>query len=70
INPFPVPRDLPQDPVELAMFGLRHMEPDLSARVTIYQAPCAAPHAARLPAQRFLCPKTQQVQQIPPSPTS
>ncbi|XP_055095949.1 evolutionarily conserved signaling intermediate in Toll pathway, mitochondrial isoform X2 [Symphalangus syndactylus] len=39
INPFPVPRDLPQDPVELAMFGLRHMEPDLSARVTIYQVP-------------------------------
>ncbi|KAI2588881.1 ECSIT signaling integrator [Homo sapiens] len=39
VNPFPVPRDLPQDPVELAMFGLRHMEPDLSARVTIYQVP-------------------------------
>ncbi|PNJ14231.1 ECSIT isoform 9 [Pongo abelii] len=39
INPFSVPRDLPQDPVELAMFGLRHMEPDLSARVTIYQVP-------------------------------
>ncbi|PNJ14234.1 LOW QUALITY PROTEIN: ECSIT isoform 13, partial [Pongo abelii] len=69
INPFSVPRDLPQDPVELAMFGLRHMEPDLSARVTIYQALCAAPPAHLLP-QRFLCPKTQQVQQIPPSPTS
>ncbi|XP_046493516.1 evolutionarily conserved signaling intermediate in Toll pathway, mitochondrial isoform X3 [Equus quagga] len=39
INPFPVPRDLPQDPVELARLGLRHMEPDLSARVTIYQMP-------------------------------
>uniref|UniRef100_A0A7N9CNF0 ECSIT signaling integrator n=1 Tax=Macaca fascicularis TaxID=9541 RepID=A0A7N9CNF0_MACFA len=39
INPFPVPRDLSQDPVELATFGLRHMEPDLSARVTIYQVP-------------------------------
>ncbi|XP_011810179.1 PREDICTED: evolutionarily conserved signaling intermediate in Toll pathway, mitochondrial isoform X2 [Colobus angolensis palliatus] len=39
INPFPVPRDLSQDPVELATFGLRHMEPDLSARVTVYQVP-------------------------------
>ncbi|XP_007951803.1 evolutionarily conserved signaling intermediate in Toll pathway, mitochondrial [Orycteropus afer afer] len=39
INPFPVPRDLPQDPVDLARLGLRHMEPDLSARVTIYQMP-------------------------------
>lgn len=37
VNPFPVPRDLPQDPVDLARLGLRHMEPDLSARVTIYQ---------------------------------
>ncbi|XP_036739501.2 evolutionarily conserved signaling intermediate in Toll pathway, mitochondrial isoform X1 [Manis pentadactyla] len=37
INPFPIPRDLPQDPVDLARLGLRHMEPDLSARVTIYQ---------------------------------
>ncbi|XP_036987266.2 evolutionarily conserved signaling intermediate in Toll pathway, mitochondrial isoform X2 [Artibeus jamaicensis] len=39
INPFPVPRDLPQDPVDLAKLGLRHIEPDLSARVTIYQMP-------------------------------
>ncbi|KAM9685637.1 evolutionarily conserved signaling intermediate in Toll pathway, mitochondrial isoform 1-T2 [Trichechus inunguis] len=39
INPFPVPRDLPQDPVDLAKLGLRHMEPDLSARVTVYQMP-------------------------------
>ncbi|XP_054573385.1 evolutionarily conserved signaling intermediate in Toll pathway, mitochondrial isoform X1 [Eptesicus fuscus] len=37
INPFPVPRDLPQDPVDLATLGLRHIEPDLSARVTVYQ---------------------------------
>ncbi|XP_073743878.1 evolutionarily conserved signaling intermediate in Toll pathway, mitochondrial isoform X4 [Callorhinus ursinus] len=37
INPFPVPRDLPQDPVDLAKLGLRHMEPNLSATVTIYQ---------------------------------
>ncbi|KAM6216778.1 evolutionarily conserved signaling intermediate in Toll pathway, mitochondrial [Rhynchocyon petersi] len=39
INPFPVPRDLPQDPVELARLGLRHIEPDLSAKVSIYQVP-------------------------------
>lgn len=39
VNPFPVPQDLPQDPVDLASLGLRHMEPDLSARVTVYQMP-------------------------------
>uniref|UniRef100_H0WVJ4 Evolutionarily conserved signaling intermediate in Toll pathway, mitochondrial n=2 Tax=Otolemur garnettii TaxID=30611 RepID=H0WVJ4_OTOGA len=39
INPFPIPRDLPQDPVDLAQLGLRHMEPDLGAKVTIYQMP-------------------------------
>lgn len=39
INPFPVPQDLPQDPVDLAKLGLRHIEPDLSARVTVYQMP-------------------------------
>ncbi|XP_032321618.1 evolutionarily conserved signaling intermediate in Toll pathway, mitochondrial isoform X2 [Camelus ferus] len=39
INPFPVPRDLPQDPIDLARLALRHMEPNLSARVTIYQMP-------------------------------
>lgn len=37
VNPFPVPRDLPQDPVDLARLGLQHIEPDLSARVTVYQ---------------------------------
>ncbi|KFO28781.1 evolutionarily conserved signaling intermediate in Toll pathway, mitochondrial [Fukomys damarensis] len=39
INPFPVPRDLPHGAVELATLGLQHMEPDLSARVTVYQRP-------------------------------
>ncbi|XP_006905902.1 evolutionarily conserved signaling intermediate in Toll pathway, mitochondrial [Pteropus alecto] len=39
VNPFPMPQDLPQDPVDLARLGLRHMEPDLSARVTVYQMP-------------------------------
>lgn len=37
VNPFPVPAELPQDPVDLARLGLRHMEPDLSSRVTVYQ---------------------------------
>ncbi|XP_059123476.1 evolutionarily conserved signaling intermediate in Toll pathway, mitochondrial [Peromyscus eremicus] len=37
INPYPVPRDLPQDPLDLAKLGLRHIEPDLSAKVTVYQ---------------------------------
>ncbi|XP_058146515.1 evolutionarily conserved signaling intermediate in Toll pathway, mitochondrial [Dasypus novemcinctus] len=39
VNPFPVPRDLPQDPVDLARLGLRHVEPDLSAKLTVYQMP-------------------------------
>lgn len=45
INPFPVPRDLPPDPVDLATLGLRHIEPNLSARVTVYQVihPCLHP---------------------------
>lgn len=37
INPYPVPRDLPQDPLDLAKLSLRHMEPNLSAKVTVYQ---------------------------------
>ncbi|CAO2635785.1 Evolutionarily conserved signaling intermediate in Toll pathway, mitochondrial [Lemmus lemmus] len=37
INPYPVPQDLPQDPLDLAKLSLRHMEPDLSAKVTVYQ---------------------------------
>ncbi|XP_021499512.1 evolutionarily conserved signaling intermediate in Toll pathway, mitochondrial [Meriones unguiculatus] len=37
INPYPVPQDLPQDPLDLAKLGLRHMEPDLSAKITVYQ---------------------------------
>ncbi|ELV14291.1 Evolutionarily conserved signaling intermediate in Toll pathway, mitochondrial [Tupaia chinensis] len=42
INPFPVPHELPQDPVDLARLGLQHMEPDLSARVTVYQMPLSS----------------------------
>ncbi|XP_049981445.1 evolutionarily conserved signaling intermediate in Toll pathway, mitochondrial [Alexandromys fortis] len=37
INPYPVPRDLPQDPLDLAKLSLRRMEPDLSAKITVYQ---------------------------------
>ncbi|XP_074059577.1 evolutionarily conserved signaling intermediate in Toll pathway, mitochondrial [Macrotis lagotis] len=39
INPFPVPRPLPKDPVDLARHGLERIAADLSARVTIYQMP-------------------------------
>lgn len=45
VNPFPVPQDLPQDPVDLARLGLRHMEPDLSARVTVYQVSTVGHHS-------------------------
>lgn len=46
VNPFPVPMELPQDPVDLARLGLRHMEPDLSSRVTVYQMPSPQDDAA------------------------
>ncbi|VCW97641.1 unnamed protein product [Gulo gulo] len=72
INPFPVPRDLPQDPVDLAKLGLRHMEPNLNATVTIYQLFYRGwgPQASTpIPPCRCLLPQTPQVQQIPPGPT-
>ncbi|XP_023279600.1 evolutionarily conserved signaling intermediate in Toll pathway, mitochondrial isoform X1 [Seriola lalandi dorsalis] len=40
INPFPVPQQLPEDPVDLARFSLRRIANDLDAKVTIYQLPC------------------------------
>lgn len=52
INPFPVPRDLPQDPVDLASLALRHMEPDLSARVTTYQVVTPGQTLSHLPRAR------------------
>lgn len=52
INPFPVPRDLPQDPVDLASLALRHMEPDLSARVTTYQVVTPGHTLGHLPRAR------------------
>ncbi|XP_020850770.1 evolutionarily conserved signaling intermediate in Toll pathway, mitochondrial isoform X2 [Phascolarctos cinereus] len=39
INPFPVPRPLPKDPIDLARHGLERIAADLSARVTVYQMP-------------------------------
>ncbi|KAG7484941.1 hypothetical protein MATL_G00055730 [Megalops atlanticus] len=38
-NPFPVPHQLPQDPVDLARFSLSRIANDLDARVTVYQLP-------------------------------
>ncbi|KAJ3585143.1 hypothetical protein NHX12_013865 [Muraenolepis orangiensis] len=39
-NPFPVPRLLPADPVDLARFSLTRIADDLDAKVTVYQMPC------------------------------
>ncbi|CAN9509780.1 unnamed protein product [Ophioblennius macclurei] len=39
VNPYPVPRDLPQDPVDLARFSLARIANDLDAKVTVYQLP-------------------------------
>lgn len=39
LNPFPVPQQLPQDPVDLARFSLRRIANDLDAQVTVYQLP-------------------------------
>ncbi|XP_044041135.1 evolutionarily conserved signaling intermediate in Toll pathway, mitochondrial [Siniperca chuatsi] len=40
INPFPVPQQLPVDPVDLANFTLTRIANDLDAKVTVYQMPC------------------------------
>ncbi|XP_060922234.1 evolutionarily conserved signaling intermediate in Toll pathway, mitochondrial [Limanda limanda] len=39
INPFPVPQQLPEDPVDLARFSLTRIANDLDAKVTVYQLP-------------------------------
>ncbi|XP_077357425.1 evolutionarily conserved signaling intermediate in Toll pathway, mitochondrial isoform X2 [Festucalex cinctus] len=39
-NPFPVPHQLPEDPVDLARFSLKRIANDLDAKVTVYQMPC------------------------------
>lgn len=38
-NPFPVPRPLPEDPVDIAQYSLARIANDLDARVTVYQMP-------------------------------
>ncbi|XP_017282493.1 evolutionarily conserved signaling intermediate in Toll pathway, mitochondrial [Kryptolebias marmoratus] len=39
-NPYPIPKQLPEDPVDLARFSLTRIANDLDAKVTIYQLPC------------------------------
>lgn len=38
-NPYPVPHQLPEDPVDLAKFSLKRIADDLSAKITVYQMP-------------------------------
>ncbi|KAJ8008109.1 hypothetical protein DPEC_G00101350 [Dallia pectoralis] len=40
LNPFPVPQQLPEDPVDLARLSLGRIANDLDAKVTVYQTPC------------------------------
>ncbi|XP_060887204.1 evolutionarily conserved signaling intermediate in Toll pathway, mitochondrial [Labrus mixtus] len=40
LNPFPVPQQLPEDPVDLARLSLTRIANDRDAEVTIYQLPC------------------------------
>lgn len=37
VNPFPIPEQLPEDPVDLARFSLTRMANDWDAKVTVYQ---------------------------------
>ncbi|KAF6730843.1 Evolutionarily conserved signaling intermediate in Toll pathway, mitochondrial [Oryzias melastigma] len=39
-NPFPIPRHLPEDPVDLARLSLTRIANDLDAKVTVHQLPC------------------------------
>jgi len=39
-NPYPVPHQLPEDPVDLARLSLTRIANDLDAKVTVYQLPC------------------------------
>lgn len=41
INPFPIPQQLPEDPVDLARFSLTRIANDLDAKVTVYQVQCS-----------------------------
>nr|XP_040037345.1 evolutionarily conserved signaling intermediate in Toll pathway, mitochondrial [Gasterosteus aculeatus aculeatus] len=40
VNPFPVPKHLPEDPVDLARFSLTRIANDRDAKVTVHQLPC------------------------------
>lgn len=37
LNPYPVPHQLPEDPVDLARFSLKRIAADRDAQITIYQ---------------------------------
>ncbi|XP_029310227.1 LOW QUALITY PROTEIN: evolutionarily conserved signaling intermediate in Toll pathway, mitochondrial [Cottoperca gobio] len=39
-NPFPIPKELSEDPVDLARFSLTRITNDRDAKVTVYQLPC------------------------------
>ncbi|XP_028285073.1 evolutionarily conserved signaling intermediate in Toll pathway, mitochondrial [Parambassis ranga] len=39
VTPFPIPQQLPKDPVDLARFSLTRIANDLDAKVTVYQLP-------------------------------
>ncbi|XP_054457638.1 evolutionarily conserved signaling intermediate in Toll pathway, mitochondrial [Anoplopoma fimbria] len=40
VNPFPVPQQLPEDPVDLARFSLNRIANDRSSEITVYQLAC------------------------------
>uniref|UniRef100_UPI0037E722C2 evolutionarily conserved signaling intermediate in Toll pathway, mitochondrial isoform X2 n=1 Tax=Semicossyphus pulcher TaxID=241346 RepID=UPI0037E722C2 len=40
LNPFPIPHQLPEDPVDLARFSLTRIAGDRDAKITVYQLPC------------------------------
>ncbi|XP_074555514.1 evolutionarily conserved signaling intermediate in Toll pathway, mitochondrial [Halichoeres trimaculatus] len=40
LNPYPVPHQLPEDPVDLARFSLNRIANDKDAQITVYQLPC------------------------------
>ncbi|XP_031733567.1 evolutionarily conserved signaling intermediate in Toll pathway, mitochondrial [Anarrhichthys ocellatus] len=40
VSPFPVPQQLPEDPVDLARFSLTRIANDRNAKVTVHQLPC------------------------------
>ncbi|MBN3321094.1 ECSIT protein, partial [Atractosteus spatula] len=39
VNPYPVPHELPQDPLDLARLSLKRIANSLDAKVTVYQMP-------------------------------